>query len=118
MSKTAAANIAVGVDSPNGSSTFTASVSGIAATAGLLASSVALSTSYAALPLLGLTGIKNVMIVPDATANVLLSFDAGVSSALTILAGTIATLIPFPDSGTLHVKASTGTPTIEYALLK
>lgn len=118
MSKTASASINLSVDSTTGSSVFNANAVAMAVTVGLLNASVALSTSYAALPALGLTGIQNVMVVPDATADILLSFDGGSTAALTIPAGGVACVIPFPESGTLHVKASTGTPTLEYALLK
>lgn len=116
MSKTLNVTIDLAAALDYGASQFNAAVESVSIDVGLIISDVALSTSYAAVPVLGLSSLKSIVIQPDQTIAVLLSLDGGTTDHMTIPAGGIPVLIPFP--ATLHVKSASGTPTLNYAIIK
>lgn len=99
-----------------GASQFNATTQALAISVGLLAADLALSTSYAAVPVFGLSSVKSIVIKPDPTIAVVLSLDGGTTDHMTIPAAGLPVLLPFP--ATLHVKSASGTPTLNYAIIK
>lgn len=98
--------------------TFNATGDAVALSGSMHLGTLALSTSYAALPYFGITAPKAIVILNESAIAVVVSLNSGTTDHLTIAAApSIPLCIPTPGDN-VQVKSASGTPSISYAIIK
>ena len=98
--------------------TFNGASDAVVLSGAMLSGTLALSTTYAAVPLFGITAPKAIVILNESAIAVLVSLDSGTTDHLTIAATPSVPLCITTPGNNVQVKSASGTPSISYAIIK
>lgn len=118
MATTGTFSITAQTSGDGATATFNATGDAVVMSGAMHTGTLALSTSYAALPYFDVTAPKAIIILNESAIAVLVSLDSGTTDHLTIAATPgIPACLPTPGNS-VQVKSASGTPSISFAIIK
>ena len=118
MATTGTFSIVAQTSGDGATATFNASGDAVAMTGAMHTGTLALSTSYAALPYFGISAPKAIVILNESAIAVTVSLDSGTTDHLTIAAAPGIPLCLTNPGDDVQVKSASATPSISFAIIK
>lgn len=118
MATTGTFSIVAQTSGDGATATFNASGDAVAMSGAMHTGTLALSTTYAALPYFNVTAPKAIVILNESAIAVVVSLDSGTTDHLTVAAAPSVPLCITTPGNNVQVKSASGTPSISYAIIK